>query len=55
MAEGGAIAPPAVQYGATCPSCRRTLRVTAPPNAREAAALFQCPGCETVFKVALKP
>ena len=52
-AEGGAVAPPAVQYGATCPSCRRTLRVTAPPNAREAAALFRCPGCETVFKVAL--
>jgi len=54
-AEGGAVAPPAVQYGATCPSCRRTLRVTAPPNAREAAALFRCPGCETVFKVALQP
>ena len=54
-ADGEAAAPPAVRYGATCPSCRRTLRVTAPPNATEAAALFRCPGCATVFKVALQP
>jgi len=54
-AESGAAARPAAQYGATCPSCRRTLRVAAPPNATEAAALFRCPGCETVFKVALQP
>jgi hypothetical protein len=52
---GGETTRPAAQYSANCPRCGRSLRVTAPPGATE-AALFRCPapGCEAVFKVAMQ-